>query len=133
MKFARIVFLVAGIYGLLVVAPQYFLEAKIGRDTPPPITHPEFFYGFVGVTRSEEHTSELQSLRHLVCRLLLEKKIDSLLTRPLGSFFQVLTSEFQLRRLGRSAQYFAVLAFAFSQLSITWTPAKLLLIAFTLA
>src|ERR1035438_10564632 len=28
---------------------------------------------FLG-TRSEEHTSELQSLRHLVCRLLLEKK-----------------------------------------------------------
>src|ERR1035441_2829045 len=28
----------------------------------------------VGLMRSEEHTSELQSLRHLVCRLLLEKK-----------------------------------------------------------
>ena len=28
----------------------------------------------LGVPRSEEHTSELQSLRHLVCRLLLEKK-----------------------------------------------------------
>src|SRR5262245_63944800 len=27
-----------------------------------------------GIGRSEEHTSELQSLRHLVCRLLLEKK-----------------------------------------------------------
>src|SRR5258705_9052598 len=27
-----------------------------------------------GLSRSEEHTSELQSLRHLVCRLLLEKK-----------------------------------------------------------
>src|SRR5947199_6612928 len=27
-----------------------------------------------GRRRSEEHTSELQSLRHLVCRLLLEKK-----------------------------------------------------------
>src|SRR5436853_4916693 len=27
-----------------------------------------------GTCRSEEHTSELQSLRHLVCRLLLEKK-----------------------------------------------------------
>src|ERR1039458_458082 len=26
--------------------------------------------------RSEEHTSELQSLRHLVCRLLLEKKLS---------------------------------------------------------
>src|SRR5438045_6647137 len=29
---------------------------------------------FVVLERSEEHTSELQSLRHLVCRLLLEKK-----------------------------------------------------------
>ncbi len=49
MKFARIVFLVAGIYGLLVLTPIYFLEHKIGRETPPPITHPEYFYGFVGV------------------------------------------------------------------------------------
>src|SRR5437899_8410411 len=30
--------------------------------------------GFWDAIRSEEHTSELQSLRHLVCRLLLEKK-----------------------------------------------------------
>src|SRR5437899_7956622 len=30
--------------------------------------------GKKSVGRSEEHTSELQSLRHLVCRLLLEKK-----------------------------------------------------------
>src|SRR5205814_4414755 len=39
---------------------------------------PYFIVGwlwFLGMlTRSEEHTSELQSLRHLVCRLLLEKK-----------------------------------------------------------
>src|SRR5471030_2397111 len=32
--------------------------------------------------RSEEHTSELQSLRHLVCRLLLEKKKRTLAERP---------------------------------------------------
>src|SRR3989442_11749423 len=31
-------------------------------------------HGFVGHGRSEEHTSELQSRPHLVCRLLLEKK-----------------------------------------------------------
>src|SRR5262249_61991874 len=31
----------------------------------------------VGVRRSEEHTSELQSLTNLVCRLLLEKKINN--------------------------------------------------------
>src|SRR5262245_4194538 len=33
----------------------------------------QFEYGLSGKWRSEEHTSELQSLRHLVCRLLLEK------------------------------------------------------------
>jgi hypothetical protein len=40
----------AGIYGLIVIAPMYFLEARIGQDYPPAITHPEYFYGFVGVT-----------------------------------------------------------------------------------
>jgi hypothetical protein len=49
MRFAKVVFLVAGIQGLLVLSPMYFLEGKIGRDTPPAITHPENFYGFVGV------------------------------------------------------------------------------------
>jgi hypothetical protein len=49
MKLAKVVFLVAGIYGVLVLVPQYFMEAKIGRDFPPPITHPEHFYGFIGV------------------------------------------------------------------------------------
>src|SRR5262245_64019687 len=36
-----------------------------------------------GVVRSEEHTSELQSLRHLVCRLLLEKKKHNIQLHPL--------------------------------------------------
>src|SRR2546422_7921243 len=35
---------------------------------------PEMFIATAGVPRSEEHTSELQSRLHLVCRLLLEKK-----------------------------------------------------------
>src|SRR4051794_31524511 len=49
MVFARRPFLIAGVYGLLVLLPMYFLEGRIGRDTPPPVTHPEFFYGFLGV------------------------------------------------------------------------------------
>jgi hypothetical protein len=48
MRFAKIVFLVAGIYGLLILTPIYFLEGKIGHETPPAITHPEYFYGFLG-------------------------------------------------------------------------------------
>src|SRR5947199_5891563 len=36
-----------------------------------------------GTIRSEEHTSELQSLRHLVCRLLLEKKKEATANRTI--------------------------------------------------
>jgi hypothetical protein len=49
MLFARWVFRIAGIVGLLILVPQYFLEQQVGRDQPPPITHPEFYYGFLGV------------------------------------------------------------------------------------
>lgn len=49
MAFARRVFLIAAIYGVIVLVPQYFMEEKVGRDFPPPITHPEHFYGFIGV------------------------------------------------------------------------------------
>jgi hypothetical protein len=49
MKFAKYSFLVAGIYGLLVLVPQYFLEEKNSLDFPPAITHPEYYYGFLGV------------------------------------------------------------------------------------
>ena len=47
--FAGRVFLWAAIYGIAVLLPQYFLEERVGIDFPPPITHPEHFYGFVGV------------------------------------------------------------------------------------
>lgn len=47
--FARRVYTFAGIYGVIVMLPQYFLEDRIGRDTPPAITHPEYFYGFIGI------------------------------------------------------------------------------------
>ena len=49
MKFARIVFWVAGGYGVLVLAPLYFMFDLLGRQDPPPITHPQFYYGFAGV------------------------------------------------------------------------------------
>jgi hypothetical protein len=48
MKFARIVFWVAGIWGLVVITPLYFMFDIIGQKDPPAITHPGFFYGFVG-------------------------------------------------------------------------------------
>src|SRR5205814_10561705 len=53
-----------GLYEVLQRRPCTFVvqrgeHRQVGRDEP--------------LVRSEEHTSELQSLRHLVCRLLLEK------------------------------------------------------------
>ena len=48
-RFPRIVYTAAGVYGLFVMLPQYWMEARIGRDTPPAITHAEYFYGFIGV------------------------------------------------------------------------------------
>ncbi|MGC2364940.1 MAG: hypothetical protein WA555_08005 [Candidatus Sulfotelmatobacter sp.] len=49
MKFARIVFWIAGIWGVLVLTPLYFMFDLIGQKDPPPITHPAFYYGFVTV------------------------------------------------------------------------------------
>src|SRR5262245_65393531 len=59
----------------LVESRQRFIQRRVGIGLVDQV-HVET----VGLqppealVRSEEHTSELQSLRHLVCRLLLEKK-----------------------------------------------------------
>lgn len=49
MKFAKIVFCAAGIWGVLILTPLFFIFNSIGRNDPPPITHPGFYYGFATV------------------------------------------------------------------------------------
>lgn len=49
MKFARVVFIGAGIWGLAVLAPLYFLVDVSGRHYSPPLDYPHFFYGFLSV------------------------------------------------------------------------------------
>ena len=46
MNFAKWVYRIAGIYGLLVLAPLLFLERVVSQTSPPAITHPEYYYGF---------------------------------------------------------------------------------------
>jgi hypothetical protein len=48
MKFAKVTFWIATIWGILILTPLYFMFDLIGRQDPPPITHPAFYYGFVG-------------------------------------------------------------------------------------
>src|SRR5206468_12026250 len=62
----------AAAYVFAVQKPQYTAQAKVLVN---PIVTPSTTNGTAkGGTRSEEHTSELQSRSDLVCRLLLEKK-----------------------------------------------------------
>src|SRR5258705_260045 len=49
-------------------------QARDGVDVARALARHSHATLVLGFQRSEEHTSELQSLRHLVCRLLLEKK-----------------------------------------------------------
>ena len=49
-RFARVVFTIAGIWGILIMTPLYFTFEAVGRAYPPPITHPDLYYGFIDVT-----------------------------------------------------------------------------------
>src|SRR5262245_64647810 len=54
------------VHALAAIGSPTACRAQLAAFTDAGVTLP--------IVRSEEHTSELQSLRHLVCRLLLEKK-----------------------------------------------------------
>jgi hypothetical protein len=46
MKFAKVVFAIAGVWGILVLVPFFFLMDLTGRRYAPPSSYPHFFYGF---------------------------------------------------------------------------------------
>jgi len=50
MRFAKFVFTAAGIWGIVILTPLYFLFDITGRQYPPPTSYPHFFYGFLSVT-----------------------------------------------------------------------------------
>src|SRR5579864_523847 len=77
-RFSRIVFLVAGIYGLIVLLPGYFGEKILVQKMPPAITHPEFYYGFFGVAVAWQVAfliiaSDPQRFRPIIPAAILEK------------------------------------------------------------
>jgi len=49
MRFARTVFMTAGILGFLILLPMYFTLQWAGQHSPPAITHPEFYFSAVTV------------------------------------------------------------------------------------
>lgn len=57
-------------------------------------------------------------------QLVRDGTFDLLLIRPRGTLFQVITQDFQLRRLGKVAQAAIVLVAALGALDVQWTPAR---------
>jgi len=49
MRFAKFVFIGAGIWGILVLTPLYFLYDIAGNRWASPTSYPHFFYGFLSV------------------------------------------------------------------------------------
>ena len=80
-RFARRVFLLAGIYGIVVLLPQYVVEWSL--DLPAPIAQPEHFYGFIGVALSWQFVflliaRDVERYRPLMLMGVLEKLSFSL-------------------------------------------------------
>src|SRR3712207_6853972 len=65
-----VAFLLLPLAGLVIRAPW----GELGPQLTSPAVGQALRLSLVSATRSEEHTSELQSRQYLVCRLLLEKK-----------------------------------------------------------
>ena len=49
MKFAKIVFTIAGIWGVAVLVPFFWLVDLARRQSAPPMEYPQFVYGFLSV------------------------------------------------------------------------------------
>ncbi len=87
-------------------------------------------YGIIGIcfASAEMVARGFDTFQSLVVR----GGFDNLLIRPLGTFYQVLAYDFQLRRVGRLSQALVVLLIASSHLQLTWTFGKVMYLFLTL-
>jgi hypothetical protein len=77
-RFAKWVFLISAVYGILVLAPQYLAETSFGRQLAGAITKPEQFYGFIGVALTWQFVflaiaSDVRRFRPLMLIAVTEK------------------------------------------------------------
>jgi hypothetical protein len=66
MKAAQWIFRIAGIYGVLALTPLYFLESTFTDST-----HPEFYYGFIGVGLAWQALFFILAVDPVRCRLFM--------------------------------------------------------------
>ena len=78
MRFARVVFIGAGVWGIAVLTPLYFLVDLTGRPYAAPVDYPHFFYGFLSVAMAWQFAflvigSSPARFRPLMLPAILEK------------------------------------------------------------
>src|SRR5205814_4124758 len=79
-----------------------FRSARLTRAGMLEVLRSDYIRTARGCSRSEEHTSELQTLRHLVCRPLLEKKKNPVLA---VTMFRCKRDYFQATRRGLHGEH----------------------------
>jgi len=78
MKLARAAFIGAGIWGIAVLTPLFWLVDVTGRRYGPPMDYPQFFYGFLSVAMAWQVAflvigSNLARFRSLMIPSIAEK------------------------------------------------------------
>ena len=116
MRISRWVFNIAGAYGVITVAPLYFMEQTINGQDPPPITHPMFFYGFVGVTLAWQLLFFVIAYQPLRLRPVIPFAVLEKLSFGIGAMVL-----YRRGRLGLSDLYFGCIDLALAVLfTLVW-------------
>jgi len=109
MKFAKVVFVCAGIWGIGVLTPLYWLVDVSGRRYGVPMEYPQFYYGFLSVAMAWQ--------------------IAFLIIGSNPARFRVLMIPGMLEKLG----YVVGLAVLYQQARVTWADAQAAVPDFVLA
>ena len=115
-RFAKWVFLIAALYGILVLAPQYLVESHFGLHLGAPISRPEHFYGFIGVASTWQFVfllvaSDVRRFRPLMLIGVTEKLSFALPTAALFAAGRVESSIFAVGLIDLALGTFFFVAF----------------------
>lgn len=100
MLFARRVFSIAGIYGIIVLLPLFVGPTWFGQHYPPPVTHPMFYYGFAGTALAWQVAFLIIARDPVRYRLLIVPSIMEKLIYGVASLALFFAGELRLFFLG---------------------------------
>ena len=113
--------------GMFLISFLDFLAILVIFTNVPQLGHwsvqeVAFLYATSGL--SFAFTDLLIGHLDLLSRWVRDGSFDLVLVRPRGALYQMVTADFQLRRLGKAAQAAVVLAYALASLHIEWTAGR---------